>query len=134
MELKASIVQYSEELTNRENELTTICNKFKQQLQQTKKSLSEKECLIEEQQNDMKKLKGDNIELTDELDDLKIEFKRMCEMYETNNTKLKYDSDNEILKLESFIKELKDSIEELMEVKNHLIGENRKLISILKKK
>lgn len=90
--------------------------------------------MIEEQQNDMKKLRGDNIELTDELDDLKTEFKRMCEMYETNNTKLKYDSDNEILKLESFIKELKDSIEELMEVKNHLIGENRKLISILKKK
>jgi regulator of replication initiation timing len=29
---------------------------------------------------------------------------------------------------------LKDSIEELMEVKNHLMIENRKLIAILKKK
>ena len=38
------------------------------------------------------------------------------------------------MRLESFIKELKDSIEELMEVKNHLIMENRKLAALLKKK
>jgi regulator of replication initiation timing len=36
--------------------------------------------------------------------------------------------------LEAFVKELKESIEELMEVKNHLMMENRKLVAILKKK
>ena len=38
------------------------------------------------------------------------------------------------MRLEDFIKELKESIEELMEVKNHLIAENRKLTAVLKKK
>lgn len=47
---------------------------------------------------------------------------------------MRYESDSEISRLEAFVQELKNSIEELMEVKNRLLGENRRFLAILKKK
>ena len=47
---------------------------------------------------------------------------------------MKSEGEAEINRLEAFVRELKDSIEELMEVKNHLMGENRRMMAILKKK
>ena len=47
---------------------------------------------------------------------------------------MKNEGEAEINRLEAFVRELKDSIEELMEVKNHLVGENRRMMAILKKK
>ena len=65
---------------------------------------------------------------------MKVDYKKTCEPYENGNKKLRYESDSGIARLEAFVRELKDSIEELMEVKNHLLSENRRLVAILKKK
>ena len=65
---------------------------------------------------------------------MKVDYKKTCELYESGNKKLKYESDAEIHRLEAFVQELKDSIEELMDVKNHLLTENRRLVGILKRK
>ena len=134
VDLKNDVMRYSEEVNARQSELASLCNKFKNQLTQAKKSIHDKENILEETQNELKKTQSNSYELQGEIDDLKISYKKTCEHYENNQKKVKYESDSEIVRLEAFVKELKESIEQLMEVKNHLIVENRKLIAILKKK
>ena len=73
-------------------------------------------------------------ELKEDLENIKIDYKKTCQLYESNNKKMKNEGEAEINRLEAFVRELKDSIEELMEVKNHLVGENRRMMAILKKK
>lgn len=76
---------------------------------------------MEQLQSEMKKLNQVNQELRKENENMKMDYKKTCQLYECGNKKLKYESDSEIGRLEAFIKELKDSIEQLMEVKNHLM-------------
>lgn len=63
-----------------------------------------------------------------------MDYKKTCEHYEGGHKKLRYERDSEVGRLEAFVRELKDSVEELMEVKNNLAIENRRLVAIIKKK
>ena len=123
-----------EETTQREQQFMGMCNKFKHQLHQSKKTIETKDNIINQLQSENKKVQNINYQFQDEMENLKMEMKKNCERYECSLKKSKYDSDGEICKLERFIRELKDSIEELMDVKNHLMDENRKLLGILRKK
>lgn len=134
LEMKNDISKFSEEVNSREHELSSMCTKLKHQINQNKKNLSDKDGKIEQLQSQIKKINMANQELKKQNQNIKIDYKKTCELYECGSKKLKYESDSEIGRLEAFIKELKDSIEQLMQVKNHLMMENRKLMAILKKK
>lgn len=82
----------------------------------------------------MKKLQISNHDMKENIEDMKLDYKKTCDLYENNYRKLKNQSEGEIKRHESVIREFKDSIEDLMEVKNHLFLENKKMLAILKKK
>lgn len=46
VDLKNDVIKFSEEIHNREQELSSICNKFKNQLNQAKKTIHEKENML----------------------------------------------------------------------------------------
>lgn len=88
-----------------------MCTRLKHQINQGKKALSDKDAKIEELQSEIKKINLLTQELKKENENIKIDYKKTCELYECGSKKLKYESDSEIGRLEAFIKELKDSIE-----------------------
>lgn len=47
IELKNDVLRYSDEVKNRENELAGLCSKFKNQLHQAKKTIHDKENILE---------------------------------------------------------------------------------------
>ena len=127
-------MRYSEEVNSREREFASTTSKLKHQISTLKKTISDKDYTIENLENSMKKTQSTSNDLKEDLDNLKLDYRKTCELYESNNKKLRYESESEISRLEAFIQELKNSIEELMDVKNHLLGENRRFTAILKKK
>ena len=50
VELKNDVIRYGEEVRCREQELGSLCNKFKNQLNQAKKTIHDKENCLDETQ------------------------------------------------------------------------------------
>lgn len=92
--MKNDISKFSEEVNSREHELSTICAKLKHQLNQSKKIISEKECRNEESTSQIKKLNQIIQQMKKQNQNIKIDFKKTCELYENGNKKLKYESDS----------------------------------------
>lgn len=110
LEMKNDISKFSQEVNSREHELSTMCTRLKHQISQNKKQLADKDGKLEEMQSEIKRLNLLAQDLKKENENIKIDYKKTCELYECGNKKLKYESDSEIGRLEVFIKELKESI------------------------
>lgn len=111
LEMKNDISKFSQEVNSREHELSTMCTRLKHQISQNKKQLADKDGKLEEMQSEIKRLNLLAQDLKKENENIKIDYKKTCELYECGNKKLKYESDSEIGRLEVFIKELKESIQ-----------------------
>lgn len=120
-EMKEDFSKYNEEANSREQELSAMCSKLKHQLVQSKKIICGKDSKFDELSSEIKRLNSTIAELRKENEDIRIDFKKSCDFYESSNKKIQYEADSEIGRLEAFVKELKESIEELMDVKNHLM-------------
>ena len=71
---------------------------------------SEKDAKIEALQGQGKKSTTTVTEIRDSFESQKAEYNKTCSHYENTIKKMKYESESEINRLETFVQELKDSI------------------------
>lgn len=132
--MKGEIFRLSSLLGSRELEIKSMSEKFKIKLAAMKKEFKNKDKECVDLKEALRKTEKDKSDNTIEVEELRIQIKKLKETTEITSKKLEVDFNLERQNLQAIINQHITTIDDLINVKNDLASENRRLLAILKKK